>query len=259
MGSLPADLLWTARVGFQDWRAERRDPRPRVHGLHLYTGLPGGGKTMSMSLACYEAKRQYGDAIRVITDFDWQGQDAAYDSQRSDWRRLLVMVKESDKPTIVALDELGTLVSSRAWQDFPPELFTLVSQRRKLSQGAGVRIIGTVQRLWMTDKNLRELADAIVICRTLWGRLLFQAWYAAGSFDPASGVIRQGEGPFKSRRVRLTPELWSRYDTYKLIERLLPAQDPEARRARTSGRTGREAPALEVVGTAGPAPRGRGR
>lgn len=232
MANLVADYSWLFMKGFQDYWKERNDPRPQVHGLMLFTGLPGQGKTISVTHMCHEAKAAYGDGIQVLTNYGWKGEDGEFDG---DWQSLLAIARTAKVPTIIALDEIGTLLSARSWADFPPEVLSLVSQRRKLSQGAGVRIIGTVQRLWMTDKYLRELADAIIVCRTVWGRLLTQAWYAPGAFDPASGVIRAGENPFRVRRIRLTAQLWEQYDTFKVIERLAPSQDPESRRSRTGG------------------------
>ena len=65
------------------------------------------------------------------------------------------LLKDYDKPLVVAWDEVQNEFNSRDFKDFPISLLTKLTQVRK---GNGIQILYTSQRWHFVDKNFRSLS-----------------------------------------------------------------------------------------------------
>ena len=132
----------------------------RFYGIYGFFGLPGKGKTMAMSKYLMNLRKKYGDRIYIMTNYCFKDQDFPFTS----WKDLL---KEYDKPLIVAWDEVQNEFNSRDFKTFPIALLTVLTQVRKKN---GIQILYTAQRWHFVDKNFRSLSFGCFECNTILGR-----------------------------------------------------------------------------------------
>ena len=82
-----------------------------LYGIYGYYGLPGKGKTMAMCKRLRDMRNRYGDKIYIMTNFCYDDEDFPFNS----WKDLL---KDYDKPLLVAWDEVQNEFNSRDFKDF---------------------------------------------------------------------------------------------------------------------------------------------
>lgn len=139
-----------------------------LFGIYGYFGLPGQGKTMSLSYKLLKLRQKYGDKIIIMTNYNFKYQDFAF----TDWHQLL---ERYDKPVIVGWDEVQNDFNSREFKTFPIELLTFLTQNRK---GNGVQIHYTAQRWDRVDKVFRELTNICYQTRTAFNRFTTSRGYS---------------------------------------------------------------------------------
>ena len=83
-----------------------------LYGIYGYYGLPGKGKTMAMSYRLRELRKRYGNDIYIMTNYCYDDEDFQFTS----WKDLL---REYDKPLVVAWDEVQNEFNSRDFKSFP--------------------------------------------------------------------------------------------------------------------------------------------
>ena len=128
---------------------DKKEMGVHLYGIYGFFGLPGKGKTMAMSKMLMDMREQYGDSIYIMTNYAYNDQDFEFTS----WKDLL---KEYDKPLVVAWDEVQNEFNSRDFKSFPISLLTLLTQVRKKN---GIQILYTAQRWHFVDKNFRSLSN----------------------------------------------------------------------------------------------------
>lgn len=148
---------------------DKKDMGIHLYGIKGFFGLPGAGKTIVMSRELDSLRERYGDKIYIMTNYYYKKQDFAFTT----WRDLL---KDYDKPIVVAWDEIQNEFNSRDFKDFPIQLLTELTQVRK---GKGMLVLYTSQRWHFVDKNFRSLSSQCSECKTMLGNL---TWYRA--YDP---------------------------------------------------------------------------
>ena len=151
----------------------RKNKDVHLYGIYGYFGLPGHGKTMSMSYDLSQLRKKYGDKIYIFTNYGFKQEDKPFDN----WRMLL---ETYDKPCVFAWDEVQNEFNSRDFKNFPVELLTLLTQNRK---GNGKRILYTAQRYSRVDKVFRELSFLVGDCRTIGGRYTRVKWYDTEDYE----------------------------------------------------------------------------
>ena len=115
---------------------DKKNQPIRLYGIYGYFGLPGKGKTMAMCNELRRLRSVYGDKIYIMTNFCYTDEDFAF----TGWKDLL---KEYDKPLVVAWDEVQNEFNSRDFKTFPIALLTVLTQVRKKN---GIQILYTAQR-----------------------------------------------------------------------------------------------------------------
>lgn len=183
-----------------------------LYGIYGYFGLPGKGKTMAMSHRLKKLREQYGEDIYIMTNYFYNDQDFEFNS----WKDLL---KEYDKPLVVAWDEVQNEFNSRDFKSFPISLLTLLTQVRKKN---GIQILYTAQRWHFVDKNFRSLSFGCYECGTILGNLSYTRLYDPVDYD---NLCSQSDYD-KRRRIHpkftesflQTKELRECYNSYQMLE-----------------------------------------
>lgn len=191
---------------------DRAKQKLRLYGIYGFFGLPGKGKTMAMSYYLNDMRKKYGNKIYIMTNYFYKDQDFEFTS----WKDLL---KEYDKPLIVAWDEVQNEFNSRDFKDFPIALLTLLTQVRKKN---GIQLLYTAQRWHFVDKNFRSLSFGCYECNTKFGK-----YTIAKMYDPVDYDNLCGENDYEKRRkIRpkkymdflQTKKLRECYDSFKMLE-----------------------------------------
>lgn len=184
----------------------------RLYGIYGFFGLPGKGKTMAMCKYLADMRKKHGNDIYIMTNFFYKDQDFPFTT----WKDLL---KDYDKPLIVAWDEIQNEFNSRDFQNFPISLLTLLTQVRKKN---GIQILYTAQRWHFVDKNFRTLSFGCYDCNTILG-----CYTVAKRYDPIDYDNLCSQSDYDKRR-RIKPETWfgfyqapelrECYDSYQMLE-----------------------------------------
>lgn len=184
----------------------------RLYGIYGFFGLPGKGKTMAMCKYLQDMRKRYGQDIYIMTNFFYQDQDFEFTS----WKDLL---KEYDKPLIVAWDEIQNEFNSRDFKNFPISLLTLLTQVRKKN---GIQLLYTAQRWHFVDKNFRTLSFGCYECSTILG-----CYTVAKLYDPVDYDNLCSQSDY-DKRMRIKPhsyfsfvqtdKLRACYDSYQMLE-----------------------------------------
>lgn len=191
---------------------DKKNSDIHLFGIYGFFGLPGKGKTMAM---CKELKRLrecYGDKIYIMSNFCYEDEDFAFIG----WRDLL---KEYDKPLVVAWDEVQNEFNSRDFKSFPISLLTLLTQVRKKN---GIQILYTAQRWHFVDKNFRSLSFGCYECNTILGCFTITRLYDPIDYDNLCSNSdydkRRRIHPIKTDSFIQSDELRHCYDSYKMLE-----------------------------------------
>lgn len=191
---------------------DKKDMGIHLYGIYGYFGLPGKGKTIAMTKRLNDLREQYGDNIYIMTNYNYLDQDFEFKS----WKDLL---KDYDKPLVVAWDEVQNEFNSRDFKDFPIELLTVLTQVRKKN---GIQILYTAQRWHFVDKNFRSLSFGCNECNTLLGNLTYVRLYDPVDYDNLCSQSdydkRRRIHPKMTTSFLQTDELRYAYDSYKMLE-----------------------------------------
>ena len=192
---------------------DMRDNRGvHLYGIYGFFGLPGKGKTMAMCYRLKELRRMYGNDILITTNFCYDDEDFAFTT----WKQLL---KNYDKPLVVAWDEIQNEFNSRDFKNFPIPLMTQLTQVRK---GNGIQILYTAQRWHFVDKNFRSLSFGCYDCNTILGRYTIAKMYDVDDYDQKCNEIKV------SNKIKIRSKDWisfyqtkklrNSYDSFKMLE-----------------------------------------
>lgn len=186
--------------------------KPHLYGIYGFFGLPGKGKTMGLTYELEKIRRRYGEDVYITTNYFYKNQDFPF----SGWEMLL---KEYDKPLVVAWDEVQNEFTSRNFKSFPIELLTLLTQNRK---GNGIRIMYSAQRYNRVDKVFRELTHQAVDCNTIfgrWTRLRYYHWEDYEELNNQTAVnLKMKIRPIRRLSFVQNDNVRDLYNSYKMLE-----------------------------------------
>lgn len=194
------------------WIHDHRRAPVHLYGIYGFFGLPGKGKTMAMSYYLRQMRQKYGHQIYIMTNYFYDDQDFEFHS----WRDLL---KDYDKPLLVAWDEVQNEFNSRDFQSFPIPLLTLLTQVRKKN---GIQILYTAQRWHFVDKNFRSLSFGCYECNTLFSRYTYAKFYDPYDYD----CLCSQSDYDKRRKIHAkkimdflqTKDLRNCYDSFRMLQ-----------------------------------------
>ena len=177
------------------------------HGVVIFEGRQGRGKTIAMCQFARQMKEQFLNS-KCLSNLDFKYED----KEINHWRDLLDY-NNGHKGVIVLLDETQNWFSSNQSKDFPPEMLSVITQNRKNSR----IILGTAQNFYLLAKAIRSQCTEVRRCTTLLGALTI-----VRRFEP----YLDSEGNVKDWKYRgmyffvHDKELRNSYDTYHVINSL---------------------------------------
>lgn len=197
---------------FIKYLKDKRERGVHLYGIYGFFGLPGKGKTIAMSKKLREYREKFGDKIYIMTNYCYDDEDFAFTS----WKDLL---KDYDKPLVVAWDEVQNEFNSRDFKDFPIQLLTKLTQVRK---GSGIQILYTSQRWHFVDKNFRSLSFGCYECNTILGNLTYTRLYDPVDYDNLCSNSdydkRRKIHPKMTVSFLQNDDIRNCYDSYKMLE-----------------------------------------
>ena len=178
-----------------------------VHGLIIFEGRQGSGKTSSMVHYLHDLQKMY-PRVKTITNFAYTAEDCPL----YDWHQL-IDYKNGYEGVIVAMDELQNWFSCKQSANFPPEMLSVVTQNRKNRRV----ILGTAQNFYMLAKDIRTQCTELRRCLTIGG--VFTVVHRLRPVCNSAGDVEKYDHVGWYCWVH-TPEERESYDTYKAIENL---------------------------------------
>jgi hypothetical protein len=150
--------------------------------ITAFTGLPGSGKTITMTLQAYEYWKLTNVPVfanynvrfpintpKKILKIDWRHGKYWYEwSEKQRWfypafihsKDMLEAIKQVDK-ALFLIDEAGTVFDNRSWRTF--EKWAMARFRE--SRHAKLEIMYTAQSIGDVDLKLRQLTNFMVKCQ----------------------------------------------------------------------------------------------
>lgn len=178
-----------------------------VHGLIIFEGRQGSGKTSSMVHYLHDLQKQY-PRCKVITNFAYTGEDMTL----FDWHQLIDYTNGYEG-VVVGMDELQNWFSCKQSANFPPEMLGVVTQNRKNRRV----ILGTAQNFYMLAKDIRTQCTELRRCITIGG--VFTIVHRVRPVCNSAGDVEKFENIGWYTWVH-SPEERESYDTYKAIQSL---------------------------------------
>lgn len=186
----------------------QRDPDDfREHGMIIFTGRQGMGKTSGLVEYMIELQKKY-PLANCTTNFMFDGQD----KELNHWKVLTEYVN-GNLGVIAAIDETQNWFSCNESKSFPPEMLGVITQNRKNRRV----ICGTAQNFYMLAKAIRSQTSEVRECNTFFGCLTIVR-RRIPILDCAGEVVEYKERGFYF--FVHNEEIRNSYDTYKVIENL---------------------------------------
>lgn len=178
-----------------------------LHGLHLFCGEQGSGKTMAMIHFAQQIKNNY-PLCQVSANFQVHFADSKTESIDD-----IVFKNNGELGQVQMIDEIQTWFNSLESKNFPIDMIQEICQQRKQRK----MILGTSQVFTRVAKAIREQVTLIYEPMTILSCLTIVRVYKPKLDDNGTETSR--------RRVKMyffvhTEELRNCYDTYEKIERL---------------------------------------
>lgn len=180
------------------------------HGIIMYTGKQGQGKTLTMTRDILQLRYQYPN-LKIGTNYGLNDEDFVID----DWRKL-VDYNNGEFGVLCAIDECQNWFSSKMSKNFPPRMLATVTQNRK-----NRRVIFMTSHFFTNvSKPIRLHCTEVRACRTF-----LKCFTIVSRFEP----IMNGDGDvIKMRKLGRycyvhNKALYESYDTYKVIKNLSEA------------------------------------
>lgn len=179
----------------------------KEHGLYLFCGEQGSGKTYSMT---YNINKLIlsNPGVFVLSNYGLMCQDRSLENAND-----LLKYHREYTGIIYAIDEIQSTWHSRNWSHMDPEVMACLCQNRK-----SYRVIfGTCQSVSQVDKAIRLQTRRYINCICLFGILNICLWYKPhfnfeGNLEKST--LKKVQVFFQDPSIRY------QYDTFDLIKSL---------------------------------------
>lgn len=199
-------IFWQFPQRFIDDLFHRDPDEFKEHGLHMFCGEQGSGKTISVVQKLIELKHRYPKST-IRTNMNYNHEDGAIEH----WKDL-VQNDNGIYGQVEVLDEIQTWFSSLQSKDFPPEMITEISQQRKQRK----MIIGTAQVFSRIAKPIREQTTFVYLPMTIMGCLTWVRVSKPRYWDDEKQTFKHYIRHYFFVHTR---EVREAFDTYKKIEK----------------------------------------
>lgn len=195
-----------------NWRRKDKKSHPqfyRDHGLYVFTGLYGSGKTLSMVRYLQELRQRNPD-ILVVSNFNVPNSIRLEDVKQ---------VEEMQNPNgiVFLIDEAQLSFNARNYKEFPWEMVSAITQNRK----EGKILLFSAQNFYHVDKQIRDLCFRIIHCNSFLGLYFVNKWYTPDTYDMIFNPIIE-KRPRSQRTDRFVgyPELFDSFSTYQKLGKI---------------------------------------
>ena len=219
------DLIKRIRYNIKN----KNDRKFDKYGFHLYCGLGGSGKTLSIVNQLREYREKY-PKLCIATNFNCELADKKIEK----WQDLIEIENPygQEYGVVFAFDEIHLTLNSQSFKSRPDSLLEYISQQRKLRK----QILASSQVFTRVDKILREQTNLVIECSNIFGR-----WVFLKAFDTEEYLINAElkDNGIKKRRRRwrknfiATNKIFSLYDTHEVMKPLLKEKTEEELRQET--------------------------
>lgn len=176
----------------------------RGYGFHIFCGLGGSGKTISIVNYLLAMKQKY-SKLKIYTNFFFPAGDGIIKNWKdlieiTNYEEIEILKEEYEKlkkykpnkegkefyikdekffkiinhGVLFGFDEIHMTLNSDKWKDRPDDLLYYISQQRKMHK----QIVASSQVFTRIDKILREQTNFVVECNSfLLGRLVVNRYY----------------------------------------------------------------------------------
>lgn len=176
----------------------------RGYGFHIFCGLGGSGKTISIVNYLLAMKQKY-PKLKIYTNFFFPAGDGIIKNWKdlieiTNYEEIEILKEEYEKlkkykpnkegkefyikdekffkiinhGVLFGFDEIHMTLNSDKWKDRPDDLLYYISQQRKMHK----QIVASSQVFTRIDKILREQTNFVVECNSfLLGRLVVNRYY----------------------------------------------------------------------------------
>lgn len=179
----------------------------KEHGLFLFCGEQGSGKTMSMTYNINRLILQYPNVF-ILTNYGLMCQDRPL-TEAND----LLKYHRPYTGIIYGIDEIQATWNSRKWSSMDPSIIATLCQNRKSHRV----IFGTCQSVSQVDKSIRLQTRRYINCFCLFGILNICLWYKP-HFDYEGNLEKS---TLKKVQIFLQEDsIRYQYNTFDLIKSL---------------------------------------
>lgn len=177
-------------------------------GLHVFVGLFGKGKTISMVQLAHSYAKRF-PHINIYTNIDLKNfPNPERIFRLTNYNQII----DAPADTLFVIDEISTLFQSRSWANFPMPLLSQLLQVRKNKK----MIIATAQRFAHVDKLIRDVTYSVIDCNCIMKRWNFTKWYIAEDWEEKN--VMNIPIPYHRATFIQTDKIRNLYDTYEIID-----------------------------------------
>lgn len=184
-------------------------------GLVCFVGPQGSGKTLCAVNYVYNLLKEYPNSILVTNleikfGFENASERVFYFKNNDDLKKF----NNGSSGVIFLIDEIQLYFNSLQSKNINMEVMTQISQQRKQRK----HIVCTSQVFGRMAKPLREQFSCVVLCKNYFGFLQKCSVVDRDSIEETSDDTHlKGRILFNSWFIH-QPKMYTRYDTYKIIE-----------------------------------------
>ena len=179
----------------------------KPHGVVIFTGHQGYGKSISMFHYATKLKNEY-PLVKIISNTKF----TLADYNLNHWK-FLTTFDNGEEGVIAIIDELQNWFNSKQSKNFPPQMLTTITQCRKSKR----IVLGTAQQFYMISKDIRTQCTLVCECFTLFNRLTI-VLKKEPIVDNEGEVLKMRFKGFYS--FVQTDSLRNSYDTFATIQNL---------------------------------------
>lgn len=203
---LPILLFFALRWQKQDKKLNPQNYRP--HGVYVFTGLYGSGKSLGMVRYLNELIEK-NPKITVYANFEYPGAIRLH---------RLSQIEQTYNPegTVFCIDEAQLSFFCRDFGSFPMEMVSALAQNRKEAK----MFLFATQNFTSVDSQIRLLTYNIVECNSWFGIYFRNRFYTPKAYEKRFVNFESRPRPLRTIRFVGYPELFEQYNTLTKLSRL---------------------------------------
>jgi len=207
-----------------NWQRKDKKIHPeyyRAHGLYVFSGLYGSGKTLSMVRYLKNDLLVQYPKMTVYSNFFIEGVDC----QQLDSIDQIDEIYNKEG-TVFCIDEAQLTFNShdKGKDAFPWAMVSAITQNRK----EGKVMLFSAQHFYHMNKQIRDLCFRIIHCNSYLGLYFRNKWYDSDGYENAFNPdVDKRPWSLRTDRFIGYPELYNAFSTYKKLGKLTFDQEKQ--------------------------------